>query len=418
MLRNRGLLVAQTRRRALSSLWASDDRDADLKTVPCVSHERAGVRLMHRLTNRFTKRQMMARQIRFRYLQGIIFNLKCRSWHGRITSSSISSRSSEFLARTRLGDLLVPLASVDMQRNVALTRVPSRRMWTVLNYKPRAPSLLDFVFADDAGQASPTRPGMGPLIATGGFRVESERVGLLNFDLETLCRKKYGFPEKEEFKWSPSRSSWMWSSLKGTQRERFYRDVISTLSTHNVTATVVIVDEKADQWSVDRHASVRKAVKFFLERADQQSASRGRQTILVVDKPGGGRREEREFLDSCTEVIESGTDFVRLGHIAHAILTCDSDRSRLLQAADLVTSATAAYVAGNVQFSASVFKVIQPLLYRSGDRVHGYGLKIFPDFRYANLFHWLLGEQVFWRGNSGDMLPTNRFPYSKDPMIL
>lgn len=240
---------------------------------------------------------------------------------------------------------------------------------------------------------------------------------MLNFDLETLCRKKYGFPEKEEFKWSPSRKSWMWSSLTDAKRASFYRDVVSTLSKHHVTVTVVIVDEEADQSSVDQQASVRKAVKFFLERADQQSGGRGRQTILVVDKPGGGRREERAFLDSCTEVIESGTDFVRLGHIAHAILTCDSDRSRLLQAADLVTSATTAYVAGNVQFAAPVFEVIRPLLYQSGDRIHGYGLKIFPDFRYANLFHWLLDEQVFWSRSIGEVLPKDRWPYSKDPMI-
>ena len=57
------------------------------------------------------------------------------------------------------------------------------------------------------------------------------------------------------------------------------------------------------------------------------------------------------------------------------------------------------------------------VLLRSGSgRIGGVGLKIDPDFSYANLYHWVLGDTDFWRGNLGTPLPLNDRPYAADGM--
>lgn len=58
-----------------------------------------------------------------------------------------------------------------------------------------------FCFADDARQRTPSRDGMGPLVATGGLIVEDRAVGPLERALDALCRD-YRFPPGQEFKWS------------------------------------------------------------------------------------------------------------------------------------------------------------------------------------------------------------------------
>jgi len=39
----------------------------------------------------------------------------------------------------------------------------------------------------------------------------------------------------------------------------------------------------------------------------------------------------------------------------------------------------------------------------------GRGLKIHPDLRYGNLYHWLLGDEAFVRYEGGIDLPSKRF---------
>ena len=61
------------------------------------------------------------------------------------------------------------------------------------------------------------------------------------------------------------------------------------------------------------------------------------------------------------------------------------------------------------------FDMIHPILRREGDRIGGVGLKLHPDFVYANLYHWLVGDAHYWRGNIGTPLPLKGRPYSTDP---
>ena len=91
---------------------------------------------------------------------------------------------------------------------------------------------------------------------------------------------------------------------------------------------------------------------------------------------------------------------------------------RLLQVADLVTSCTTAHVAGRDRYSEPLFdQWVFPLLHRGhAGRVGGYGLKLHPDFRYANLYHWLLGDQQFGRNGAFVTLPDRDrwYPSSAD----
>lgn len=85
---------------------------------------------------------------------------------------------------------------------------------------------MHFFFVDDARQNSPTRPGMGPLIAIGGFHLLDSEVKKLNKEIDSIC-SNYGFPSNEPFKWSPGRELWVWNNLIGEKRINFYIDVLT-----------------------------------------------------------------------------------------------------------------------------------------------------------------------------------------------
>ena len=120
-------------------------------------------------------------------------------------------------------------------------------------------------------------------------------------------------------------------------------------------------------------------------------------------------------LTNCLETIEAGTTYIKPDCIALNVLSANSKYIRLLQAADLVTSCTLALVSGENTFSPKVFEKIKPLFDSEKDRIGGVGLKIHPDFKYANLYHWLVGDTHFVRSNAGIPLPLSGRPYSKSP---
>jgi hypothetical protein len=57
------------------------------------------------------------------------------------------------------------------------------------------------------------------------------------------------------------------------------------------------------------------------------------------------------------------------------------------------------------------------LLREEGGQIGGVGLKIQPDRRYMNLYHWLLGDDYYRRGNSGVGLPRPNFIYAESPDV-
>lgn len=271
---------------------------------------------------------------------------------------------------------------------------------------------MDLIFCDDSRQARPTRYKMGPLVALGGIVVPDAALRPLAQDLERLCHET-GFPTREEFKWSPRRGTWMRLNLRDERRFTFFRSVLTVAGLYGVQATVVIADtacSRAIKTSASPEADV---TTMFLERADNALGAAGTLGVVIVDRPGGDRAAEDRFLAACLETLTTGTAYASLARIA-TVLPASSHLARMLQLADVITGCTLARVAGERTWSPPVFELIKPLLRRDGHRIGGVGLKLHPDFKYANLYHWLLGDDTWWKGTSGWELPCRGPLYYED----
>ncbi len=96
-------------------------------------------------------------------------------------------------------------------------------------------------------------------------------------------------------------------------------------------------------------------------------------------------------------------------------MTADSKHIRLLQLADVITSCSIARIAGENRYSPEIFELIKPLFREGYGRMGGIGLKIHPDMRYQNLYHWLLGDDIIKRGDIGIPLPEKGSLYDESP---
>jgi hypothetical protein len=271
-----------------------------------------------------------------------------------------------------------------------------------------------FYFADDTRHRKPTRPGMGPLAGIGGIAVPADSVRELERSIAALC-DEFGLPAGQEFKWSPGRELWMWDNLKGPKRRCFFLRIVKTLEDGDATALAVLSD-----------ASVRPATgaarpeedvaTMFLERVNYHAQKNGSQGVVIVARPSGTRKSEGEFLHKCLETLEAGTPYCNFEQVALPVLCAHSGLIRLMQCADVVVGCCGAMVSGEAKHAPAVFSVIQAILGRDGGRVGGVGLKIHPDLKYANLYHWLLGDSHWWKGGSGLPLPRKGLPYFHGPL--
>ncbi len=275
---------------------------------------------------------------------------------------------------------------------------------------------MDICFVDDSRQATPWRPGMGALVAAGGIIVPGDAVKALETGLNEACAA-VGFPAGEEFKWHPPKNSWMAQGLKEKAREDFFLDVIDRMAQAKARAVVMIEDETRKPAIAKSKTAADDVTALLLERINGELARRGTHGVIVVDRPGGNRPQEDEFLAASLDLLANGTDFVQFDHVALNVLSTDSKMVRCLQAADLITSAVTAFVAGEGTFSPPLFASIKQLFPVDYDRIGGLGLKIHPDFIYGNLYHWLLGDSHFVRYQNGFPLPFKSRPYATDPLI-
>lgn len=268
-------------------------------------------------------------------------------------------------------------------------------------------------FADDSRQRNPTRPGMGPLVAIGGISIPFREVYDTGRQIDEICGE-FGFPPNQEFKWSPGKELWMRTQLIGSQRQIFLSSVIELILGKDVKAIVVIEDSGCARATAASNAEL-DVTKMFLERVDQLCGRSRCQGLVVVDRPSGNRKDEDAFLFECLETLQSGTNYLKPKRIVHNVLSTPSKLSRLLQAADIIVGSTLAFVSGENHYAPPIFELIKGMLDCSYNRIGGYGVKIHPDYKYCNLYHWLLGDESFWRGNSGSKMPLARSPYSRDP---
>lgn len=268
-------------------------------------------------------------------------------------------------------------------------------------------------FLDDSKQNNPTRVGMKKLLAIGGIIVPCEHTKKAESELEQLCIDT-GFPKHEEFKWSPGREKWMPNNLIEKERQSFFLEVVKIITRYKSKVLVVIVDRDC-QCATDTTDHEIDAINLILERIEKKLKQDNAYGIVVVDRPSGNRSQEDSFLYDTLETLQNGSGYGVPEHICFNILSSPSKYIRLLQVADLVTACTLAYVSGEENFSPPIFKKIKKLFCDFEGRIGGIGLKIHPDFKYANLYHWLVEDTLIWRHGVGYPLPKEGFQYYTGP---
>ena len=268
-------------------------------------------------------------------------------------------------------------------------------------------------FADDAKQSQPSRVRMGSLVASGGLFIHGDRLASMERALNVLCTD-VGFPPNEEFKWSPRRDMWMHQNLVAERRQAFFSSVIQTCADHQAKALVIIsdCDSRTPSDCINHEIFV---TKMLIERVNNLAVSAASTAIIVVDRPGGGIAQERKFLSECLSTLQNGTRYVMPEQIAINPISTDSHLIRSLQAADLIVSCTTALVAGQTTLAPDIFGAIKPILAQELGRAGGVGVKIHPDFKYLNLYHWLLGDEMWIRNMNGWSLPYRGRPYFTGP---
>ena len=272
-----------------------------------------------------------------------------------------------------------------------------------------------FIFADDARQEKPSRLGAGSFVAIGGLLLDGQYVGPLERMIDQLCVRT-GFPPGEQFKWSPSRrDEFMRTVLVDARRLRFYEDLLQLAQQFEVTASVVIEDTNyntARGESIDHEHDV---TTLFLERASYAVGQLFTDGVVVIAKPGGGPKDDEKFLNRCLDTVEEGTEYESFVNFPLGVITAHSRRVRLLQLADVIVSCVVSRVSGEPRYSSEVFELIRPLLRRGYDRVGGIGVKLHPEYVYANLYYWLLGDRQWTRDQTARALPDPNLPFYEHP---
>jgi len=250
---------------------------------------------------------------------------------------------------------------------------------------------------------------MNRLMAAGGFCLSESKVGRLERAIDSVCQM-YGFPRRQEFKWSPGHELWMRKNLVGDRRFKFFQETLELARDAGAQAFVIVKDcgyARATKANTDE-ADV---VNMCLERVCNQCGRNPPDGLVITDRSLDGHSPDDKFLGQCLESLEAQIGFLRADALCLNVLSTPSKFIRLLQIADLITGATLARVGGESTYSPPIIDVIKPMYRRSLGRIGGYGVKIHPDYRYANLYHWLFSDVPrLLRRQTG---AANQMPQSK-----
>ncbi|MDP4539757.1 hypothetical protein Q9K01_08995 [Qipengyuania sp. DY56-A-20] len=133
--------------------------------------------------------------------------------------------------------------------------------------------------------------------------------------------------------------------------------------------------------------------------------------MVIIDRPGGDKVGEARYLSVCADMVATGSRYSEFGKLACPIVSMPFHLSRILQLADLVVSITTAHFAGRRQ-AAPFFPYVLPFFGEDKGRRGGVSVKIHPDIKYRNLYHWLLEDEHFVWGSSGYPMPLKESPYA------
>lgn len=266
------------------------------------------------------------------------------------------------------------------------------------------------LFLDDSKQNKPSRAGLGKLTAIGGISVRASQAFEISQRLDQECFSRFGLPINEPFKWSPNDQHW-YKRLSDDQRAELIRHVLTVAADYAPSTFVTILDNEYNPLEgAESHEMC--ALTLTLERFNKL-INTGESGIVIVDRPGSDKGSAEQYLLDCAELVAGGSRYASF-KFACPIVSMPFRLSRILQLADLVVSITTAYVAGSSQ-AAKFFPYLEPLIRTDRGRKGGVGVKIHPDSRYANLYHWLLKDDHFHRYNRPQPMPLPKYPYARGP---
>jgi hypothetical protein len=269
---------------------------------------------------------------------------------------------------------------------------------------------MEFFFADDTTQNS-VRDGMGKIIGFGGIFVHDTVLGDLEQEINDIC-KIYSIPHGEEIKWSPRKKSWIYKNLHGDLRTKCYLEILE--ASKNADCRAVVVAWDTGRTTLQGGDAFKKVLDYAFERISLHLSGLDNLGVIVADRPGGGHKEDEQFLADFLTRINEGTDYVVPEHVPINILTTPSHLQRHLQIADLVTAITCAMVAGQTKYAEPLFPTIKDILIKNQyGYIGGTGLKLFPD-ELLNLYYVVLGETHYIKAgmNAGFPLPFSDHPYA------
>jgi hypothetical protein len=275
---------------------------------------------------------------------------------------------------------------------------------------------MKIVFLDDSRQNKPTRSKLGPLVALGGIAIDSERLLELTEALTSTCRK-HGFPENEPFKWSPGRELWMHSHLKDEKRQSFLLEVLACAAKCEAKAFFSCVDSSTQRADPKSKTPERDVYNLILERVEGYLNDEKKPGLIIVDRSGGDLKGEEKFLANLIEQTREGTTYVVPKQIAIPVLSCPSRLCRPLQLADVITSSTLARVAGESSFTPPIIESAKRLYYQKYGRIGGYGVKLHPAKKLANLYHWHFGDDTIIHDKVSWGAPLAGLAFSKSDSI-
>jgi len=270
---------------------------------------------------------------------------------------------------------------------------------------------MRFFFADDSTQKG-ARAGMGAnILGFGGVLVSGDRLRSLGAEVDKIA-SGFGIPANEEIKWSPRKGSWIYDKLKGDERQACYSSILQCAVEHGCQAVVAVLDYEMrnlkQEWGFER------SVDYALERISTYLSNVREEAVIVADHPAGGHKQSEKFIVAFAERLASEHNHLLADTFALNMLTAHSHMVRHLQIADLVVAITTAMVAGQVKYAAPYFKIVREMLLKNATGyIGGCGLKVYPD-RLINLYHWVLGDDLLVRGNTGWALPYPKLLYVKD----
>lgn len=271
---------------------------------------------------------------------------------------------------------------------------------------------MEVFFADDSTQKG-IRERMDSVIAVGGVFIDESALRSLSKAIDDIAND-FGIPTGEELKWSPKKTSWIYKNLHGDDRQNCYIHVLQAAREHDARAIVVCWD--TGRTTLKGEKAFEKCVDFLFERMSVHLEKRNSSAIVVADRPGGGKGQEEQFLSNFVDRVQGGTAYVVPDRVLLNVLTTPSHLIRHLQLADLITGITTAMVCAQYKYAAPLFEYVRPMLIQNYfGTVGGSGLKLFPD-DLTNLYHWVLGEDVFWKvgRSSGFRLPHAFFAFVTD----